>query len=144
VFDNGQVGGGTRVTSTAAGIVGDVGALATRLAGQLWTHPVEVVFTCLMAAALAVVARRRKLGWCLGLTAQSVILAYGLATDNAGYYPAGVAIVIYLRNLWLRRGETWRAIPTARELARRGCECTTCCVHGTPTQAPGRRHAEIR
>ena len=106
----------------------------------MFAHPVEVLFTGLMAAALAVVARRRKLGWCLGLTAQSVILAYGVATGNAGYYPAGVAILIYLRNLWLRRGESWRAIPTSRELARRGCRCTTCCVHGDPlTYLPARR-----
>ena len=98
----------------------------------MFAHPVEALFTGLMAAALAVVARRRKLGWCLGLTAQSVILAYGVATGNTGYYPAGVAILIYLRNLWLRRGESWRAIPTSRELARRGCRCTTCCVHGDP------------
>jgi len=106
----------------------------------MFAHPVEALFTGLMAAALAVVARRRKLGWCLGLTAQSVILAYGVATGNAGYYPAGVAILIYLRNLWLRRGESWRAIPTSRELARRGCRCTTCCVHGDPlTYLPARR-----
>ena len=110
----------------------------------MFAHAVEAVFTGLMATALAVVARRRKLGWCLGLTAQSIILAYGLATGNAGYYPAGVAVVIYLRNLWLRRGETWRPIPTARELARRGCRCTTCCVHGTPTQHQVNRRVEIR
>ncbi len=109
----------------------------------MFAHAVEAVFTGLMATALAVVARRRKLGWCLGLAAQSIILGYGVATRNAGYYPAGLAILIYLRNLWLRRGESWRPIPTARELARRGCRCTTCCVHGTPVQHQVNRRVEI-
>jgi hypothetical protein len=138
-----------------ASLVNGAGHLAGRIAVGMWSHPVEVMFTGLMAVALAIVARRRKLGWCLGLTAHSVILLYGLVTDNAGYYPAGVAIAIYLRNLWLRRGETWQAIPTARELARQGCTCSTCCVHGTrtltawevldgPPQPEGRRTAVYR
>ena len=41
---------------------------------DMFAHAVEAVFTGLMATALAVVARRRKLGWCLGLTAQSIII----------------------------------------------------------------------
>jgi len=120
---------------TEAVVVRDIGDVTVALAFGMWTHPVEVVFTTMMAFALAVVGRRRKLGWCLGLTAHSVLLTYGITTSNAGYYPAAVAIVIYLRHLWMRRGETWRAIPTTRELARTGCACTTCCVHGTPTVA---------
>jgi hypothetical protein len=124
------------VGDAAVAVVDGVGAVLSRFAVEMWIHPVEVLFTGLMAVALGVVARRRKLGWCLGLAAQSVILGYGVATDNAGYYPAAIAIVIYLRNLWLRRGEPWRAIPTARELARQGCSCTTCCVHGTPIGGP--------
>ena len=80
---------------------------------------------------------------CGSLSWQSIILTYGVATRNAGYYPAGLAILIYLRNLWLRRGESWRPIPTARELARRGCRCTTCCIHGTPTQHEVSRRVEI-
>jgi hypothetical protein len=136
MFDASRAGGAA-VTSA----VGDVVGVLIRVAAEVQTHPVETIFTGLMAVALALVARRRKLGWCVGLMAQSVILGYGVVTGNAGYYPAGVAIVIYLRNLWLRRGESWRAIPTARELSRQGCTCTTCCVHGTTTVQVGSTQA---
>jgi hypothetical protein len=106
-----------------------IGEVVVYVAAGVRTHPLESASTVLMATALAVVGRRRKLGWSIGLIAQSLLLTEGILARNVAYFPAAASVAIYLWHFWQRRGESWKPIPTARQIAAGRARCTGCCVH---------------
>ncbi len=97
--------------------------------------PMFLLFAALTSAGLMVVMRWRKLGWCIGLAAQTLLITM-IAVPRGRWLTAAVAAVAvatYARSLYVRRRESWLAIPTPRERDQAVTACADCCTHGRAT-----------
>lgn len=109
----------------------DLGDLCDSVAAD----PVPVLFGVLHFTCLLIVGRWRRAGWYLGLAAQLVIVCYAVAASRPAFLAAGLSVAGYLWLLATRRGETWRAIPTPRQVSRAAKACVGCCVHASGAAA---------
>jgi hypothetical protein len=93
--------------------------------------PVPVLVGVLHFTCLLIVGRWRRAGWYLGLSAQLLIVGYAIAASRPAFLAAALSVAGYLWLLATRRGETWRAIPTPRQVSRAAKACVGCCIHAT-------------
>ncbi len=84
-------------------------------------------FTCLL-----VVGRRPHLGRVIGFTAAALLVVYGWLAAEPAFYRYTLAAAGYLWLLTTRHSETWRAIPTPRQIRRTAGGCAGCCLHTEP------------
>lgn len=79
----------------------------------------DYVISGLGVIGLAVVGTRRRLGWLIGASSQTMLIIYGVWTEQYGFviFPPMI-IVIQLWNVWRWRKEGWRRLDP-----RRPCRC---------------------